>query len=86
VIHDKAFVLEQKMQPPIAKPSTHAGELTQTSPQHRIVRSAAAIAHRCAIRSNHRTRPPLADRKRNSQVSADLTSWARSPMASLAST
>src|SRR5262249_59399309 len=64
-----AFAPQQDVQPPITKPSANGGQFTQSRPDRRIVRSCTAVADRCAISSKCRTRPPLADLKRETKVS-----------------
>jgi len=61
------------MQPSVAEPPADVGQFVQSRPYQPIVRPAAAIADRCAIGSERRTRPPLADLKRDPKVSDGLS-------------
>jgi hypothetical protein len=51
VVHDDAFTLKQDVQPPITEPPADRREFTQPCSHRRISRTAAAIAHRRAVRS-----------------------------------
>jgi hypothetical protein len=72
MVHDYPLALKRPMKPSIAKPPAQPRKLAQPLPKYRVVRSTAAMARRCAIRSYDKTRPPLANRKRNAQVSDGL--------------
>ena len=52
VVHDEALTREQDMQASIAEPAAHGRQLAQPGPHGRIVRPAAAIAHRGAVGSS----------------------------------
>jgi hypothetical protein len=73
VVHGDALAREQDMQPSVAEPPANGGQFAQANSDHRIVRSAAAVADRCAIGSERRTRPPLADLIRDPKVSDGLS-------------
>src|SRR6185436_4992869 len=61
------------MEPSVAEPPANGGQLAQARSHQRIVRPAAAEADRCAIGSERRTRPPLADLIRDPKVSDGLS-------------
>ena len=60
------------MQPPIAEPPANGGQFAQSHPHRGIVRPSAAVTDRGPIGPQRRTRPPLADLKRNTKVSDGL--------------
>ena len=73
VVHDDAFAREQDVQPAIAEPPANGRQFAQPRPHRRIVRPTAAVAHRCAVGSERRTRPPLAHLIRDPKVSDGLS-------------
>jgi hypothetical protein len=72
VVHDQAFPGQQHVQAAVAEPTALRGELPQPYPDRLIVGSPGSLADRRAVRSNHRTRPPLAHLERGTQVTDDL--------------
>src|SRR6185369_1608369 len=71
VVHGDALAPEQDMEPSVAEPPANGGQLAQA--RSRIVPPAAAVTDRCAIGSERRTRPPLADLIRDPKVSDGLS-------------
>ena len=74
VIHGQPLADQEDVKRSIAKPTANGRELAQAGPYRRIVRPAAAIAHRRSIRSHCRTRPPFGDIKRDPKLSDGLSS------------
>jgi hypothetical protein len=77
VVHDDAFAREQDVQPPIPEPTANGSQIVEPRTYARFVRAAAAIPDRCAIGSERRTRPPLADLIRDPKVSDGPLAWRR---------
>jgi hypothetical protein len=73
VVHDDAFACEQEVQPAMPEPTANGGQLAKPRTYAPVVRAAAAITDRCAIGSERRTRPPLADLIRDPKVSDGLS-------------
>ena len=73
MVHGDALAPEQDMEPSVAEPPANGGQLAQARSHQRIVPPAAAVTDRCAIGSERRTRPPLADLIRDPKVSDGLS-------------
>jgi hypothetical protein len=73
VIHHKPFLSKEEVETAVAAPATNSGQLAQSSAYPGIARTAAAVANRCAINPENRTRPPFAHLKRFLKESDGLT-------------
>jgi hypothetical protein len=73
VVHDDALALERNVQLAMAEPPANGRQLAQPCSYRGIVRPTAVVSDRSAIGSERRTRPPLADLKRETKVSDGLS-------------